>query len=77
LNFNEALDLFFKVINIILSSGLLAFTARIFIRIGELKQWQATIDKEVASHGAMLQQLTMGQARMEGRLEDGSKKLGD
>jgi hypothetical protein len=59
----------YKVASLVIGSGLLGLVGRILIVIGRWQQWGVTIDKEVTSHGRMLQQQQGILGRILGRLE--------
>jgi hypothetical protein len=65
------------LLTLVVSTGIFGLVGRILFAIGALSKWQQTIDKEVTSHGSMLQQLTSSVARILGRLEDGRDNTKD
>lgn len=69
-------DAIYKILSLVITSGLLGLVAKILVRIGSWQQWGATIDKEVSSHGKMLADQGGLLQRILGRLEgvNGKKK---
>jgi hypothetical protein len=71
------LDLFdavYKAVSGLLTVGVVVLLAKIMIQIGSWKEWVKSTDKEMTSHGSMLQQLTAAVNRILGRLEHDDKK---
>jgi len=69
MKFLDGIDLAYKLLTSLMSIGGLVLMVKIFVQIGEWRQWVKTIDKEVSSHGTMLQQLTSTVNRILGRNE--------
>lgn len=72
---SDQLDALFKFVSTVVSLGSLTVLVKIFVRIGAAEQWIKTTDKEVASHGSMLQQLTKSVSRIEGRMENAGRHM--
>lgn len=60
----------------LLGGGILATVVGIFVRIGEVRQWMRTTDKEVASHGSLLQQLESRLSNLAGQIKGFLAKIG-
>jgi len=54
----DVLDIVYKTVNVVGTMALIALVWKIGSRVGGIEQWIKTTDKEVSSHGSMLQQLT-------------------
>lgn len=75
---------FYEVVSLVLATGILGAIGlllrkviEISISVGQHKEKMITIDKELASHGSMLQQLTGLVNRLLGRNEERDIKRGD
>lgn len=68
-NVADVLDTVYKLVTAGATVGIFGISARILMRIGALDQWMRTTDKEVSSHGTLLQQLTATVNRLLGRAE--------
>lgn len=75
MNLPSVFDTAYKLISVLFSLGIFGIMVKVSIQIGNWQQWVKTIDKEVASHGTMLQQVTVAVSRIEGRMEEGSKGM--
>lgn len=63
----KLIDTSFKIIGFLLGSGILVYIIKISKSIGSYEKWMATIDKEVSSHGVMLQQINKDMSFLKGR----------
>lgn len=62
----DALDALYKAIMSAGTLGILAAVWKIASRVGGIEQWIKTTDKEVSSHGSLLQQLVKQLAEFSG-----------